>query len=108
MGVRGLCGEFRCVGPDAQRRLREAQRPRLAVALAADRVIAGVGGTVMYLKTGNFTGALFYAGAAVLCAGLAILLFFGCRALTKGLLWLTKKMLLGIKTMLVGKERANA
>ena len=67
-------------------------------------VIAGVGGTVMYLKTGNFVGALFYAGAAVLCAGLAILLFFGCIKLTKTVVKLTGRMLLGIKNSFVGRE----
>ena len=67
-------------------------------------VIAGVGGTVMYLKEGNFVGALFYAGAAVLCAGLAILLFFGCIKLTKAVVKLTARMLLGIKNSFVGKE----
>ena len=66
--------------------------------------IAGVGGTVMYLKEGNFAGALFSAGAAVLCAGLAILLFFGCIKLTKAVVKLTARMLLGIKNSFVGKE----
>ena len=67
-------------------------------------VIAGVGSTVMYLKEGNFAGALFSAGAAVLCAGLAILLFFGCIKLTKAVVKLTARMLLGIKNSFVGKE----
>ena len=67
-------------------------------------VIAGVGGTVLYLKEGSFAGALFYAGAAVLCAGAAILLFFGCIQLTKAVVKLTGRMLLGIKNSFVGRE----
>ncbi len=56
---------------------------------------------------GNPAGAAFMLGAALVCAGLAILLFFGCLELTKGLLRLTKKMLLSVKGMFMGKEKSK-
>lgn len=42
-------------------------------------------------------------GAGIICAGLSIFLFFGCREVTKGLLIFTKKIALGIKKCFVGK-----
>ncbi|MBR0160975.1 MAG: DUF1700 domain-containing protein [Oscillospiraceae bacterium] len=70
----------------------------------AGGVIAGVAATVMYLMEANFRGALFYAGAAAVCAGLAILLFIGCVRLTKAVAKITRRMLIGIKNAIAGKE----
>ena len=75
------------------------------LSLAAGAV-GGVLSAVWYLIKGNPAAAGFTFGAAVICAGLAILLFYGCVELTKGMIWLTKKMILGIKAMFVGKETA--
>ena len=75
------------------------------LSLAAGAV-GGVLSAVWYLIKGNPAAAGFTFGAAVICAGLAILLFYGCVKLTKGMIWLTKKMILGIKAMFVGKETA--
>lgn len=66
--------------------------------------VGGVLSAVWYLIQGNPSSAFFMLGAGVLCAGLAVLLFYGCVELTKGMIWLTKKMILGIKAMFVGKE----
>ena len=43
-------------------------------------------------------------GAGIFCAGFAILLFFGSKAVTKGVIWITKKLALGIKRCFVKKE----
>ena len=43
-------------------------------------------------------------GAGIFLAGLAVFLFFGCKAVTKGIIWITKKMALGIKRCFVKKE----
>ena len=66
--------------------------------------VGGVLSAGWYLIQGNSASALFLFGAGVLCAGLAVLLFYGCVGLSKGMIWLTKKMILGIKAMFVGKE----
>ena len=69
--------------------------------------VGGLAAAVVFLKNGALAGAGMMLGAAIVCAGLTILLFFGCKALTKGFLWLTKKMLLGIKAMFMGKESSK-
>lgn len=79
-------------------------------AVAPSLAVTAVGGLFMAafdLVKGNPAGAAFMLGAALVCAGLAILLFFGSLELTKGLLRLTKKMLLGVKAMFMGKEKSE-
>ena len=66
--------------------------------------LCGLAGAVMYLGKGNPAGALFVTGGAAVCAGLAILLFFGCREISKGVLRLQGRMVLGAKTSMAGKE----
>ena len=68
--------------------------------------IGGLCIAVYYMIQGNLPGAISILGAALVCAGLTILLFFACLGLTKGMLRLSKKMLLGIKALFIGKERA--
>ena len=74
----------------------------LSLAVSA---LGGIAAAVFFAIKVNLAGAGVMLGAAILCAGLAILVFFGCRTLTKGLLWLTKKMLLGLKSLFIGKEK---
>lgn len=70
-------------------------------------VIGGAAAGVMFAITGNgFTG-IAMVSVGVVCAGLAILLFFGCKAATKGTLLLTRKMALGTKKCFVRKEKAQ-
>ena len=76
------------------------------LSLAAGAV-GGVLSAAWYLVKGNPAAALFTLGAGVICAGLAVLLFYGCVELTKGLIWLTKKMVLGVKALFIGKEIAE-
>jgi len=62
----------------------------------------GLAMAVWYLLRGSAAAAGLMLGAALVCAGLAILLYFGCLALTKGLARLMKKTLLWIKTLFAG------
>ncbi len=66
--------------------------------------LAGIAGMFLYIRETSLAGAAFSLGAGCVCAGLAILLFFACIVLTKGVLTLTGKALLGIKSAFVGKE----
>ena len=66
--------------------------------------IAGMAGIFIYLKAGNPAGAVFSAGAGLVCAGLAILMFFVCAAITKAVAKLTGRMLTKTKTSFVGKD----
>ena len=65
-----------------------------------------VSATVFSFQGNGFTG-LAMLSAGVICAGLSIFMLYGCKAATKGILLLTKKMALGIKTLFVGKEAAK-
>ena len=72
----------------------------LSLAVSA---IAAVPITVRHLVSGNPAGAAFMIGAALACAGLSILLFYLSTLAAKGVLKLTGKTVLGIKSMFVGK-----
>lgn len=63
--------------------------------------------SAMYFAQGNIPVALATSGAALVCVGLAILSFFGCKAATKGTILLTKKLALGIKRLFVRKVDDN-
>lgn len=67
----------------------------------------GVAAGITLCCVGNVISGIFLIGCGLVCAGLAIFLFFGCMAATKGTVWLTKKIALWIKTCFVGKERAE-
>ena len=70
-------------------------------------VIGGAAAGVILAITGNGFMGIAMVSAGVVCAGLAILLFFGCKAATKGTLLLTRKMALGTKKCFVRKEKAQ-
>ena len=63
---------------------------------------AGAGIFSVFVGRG-LTGAVMI-GAGIFCAGLAIFAFFGCRAVTKGIILLTQRMALCIKKCFVKKE----
>lgn len=73
------------------------------VAVSAGSVISGIG-----MITGDSSLAgIALVGAGIVCAGLSIFAFYGCKAATKGTVVLTKKIALGIKKCLAGKEGAK-
>ncbi len=63
-------------------------------------ILLGVG----HLLIGHASSGCFLVSASLLSAGVSIFLFFGCMAATKGTLFLTKKIVLKIKSSFVGKE----
>lgn len=64
-----------------------------------------VAGIVFACNRNALTGILML-GVGILCAGLAIFMFYGCKATTKGILVLTKKMAIWIKNCFRKKEEA--
>ena len=66
--------------------------------------LCGVASAVLFACQGSGLTAGAVLGAGIFCTGLSIFLFFGCKAATKGLLVLTKKMALESKSRFVGKE----
>ncbi len=72
----------------------------LAVAICG---LAFVGVAVALLFDGQFVPGGVVFGAGLVCMGLSILLFFVFNLVTKGILWVSKKVLIGIKGLFIGK-----
>lgn len=68
--------------------------------------IGGVAACVVLTVGGNGASGLAMLAAGIVCAGLSIFMFYGCRAATKGILAITKKMAILIKKCFRGKETA--
>ncbi len=69
--------------------------------------VGGVAAGVVLAVYGKGLQGLAIIGAGIFCAGCAILLFFGCKMATEGVLWLTKKIFLCIKSRFTKKEEAK-
>ena len=67
--------------------------------------LGGIVASAALFAQGNTSVALALLGAGLMLAGCSIFLFFGCLAASKGVVILTKKIFMGIKTMLIGKEQ---
>lgn len=59
--------------------------------------VSGVAAGIFFAFSGNGLTGIAMVGAGIVCAGLAIFLFFGCKTATKGIIHLTQKLALGIK-----------
>lgn len=68
--------------------------------------ICGVLTCVIFTVGGNVASGIAMLAAGIVCAGLSIFAFYGCKAVTKGILMLTKKMAIGIKNCFMKKEEA--
>lgn len=58
----------------------------------------GLASGVLFVFGGNLPSGIAMISAGLICAGLSIFMYFGCRAATKGILMLTKKFTLWIKS----------
>ncbi len=65
--------------------------------------VGGVASGIVFIVVGNALTGFAMIGAGLLLAGLSIFSFFGCRAATKGIILLTKKIAIGIKNLIIGK-----
>ncbi len=75
------------------------------VSLAAGS-IGGVLSCIIFAIDGNVASGISMLAAGIVCTGLSIFSFYGCKAATKGILILTKKMAIGIKNCFMKKEGA--
>jgi uncharacterized membrane protein len=75
----------------------------LPVSLAISAVAAPVA-FVVFIVQGFPIAALGTLGAGFFALGFAVFLFFGCMAATKGTVYLTKKMGLGIWRLIAGRR----
>lgn len=61
---------------------------------------------IIFTCTGNKLTGVAMLATAIVCAGLSIFAFYGCKAATRGILLLTKKMAVGTKKCFMKKEEA--
>lgn len=66
--------------------------------------VGGVLACVVFVTGGSGASGLAILAAGIVCAGLSILMFYGCRAATDGTLILTRKMAIRIKKRFIRKE----
>lgn len=64
----------------------------------------GIIGGIISTINGYAAPGVAVIGISIACAGLSIFMFFACKAATKGIVWLTKKIMLLIKKPFVKKE----
>ncbi len=68
--------------------------------------VGGVLACVMFTAGGKGASGAAVLAAGIVCAGLSIFMFYGCREATKGILILTKKTAIWMKHCLIEKEDA--
>ncbi len=69
-------------------------------------VVGGIAAGVVSAYSGNIPAGIAVIGAAIVSAGLAIFACHGCKAATKGVLVLTKKLALWMKRCFIRREEA--
>ena len=67
--------------------------------------VGGVLGGMLFVGLGKTTAGFGLIGAALVCGGLSILTFYGCKHITVAMAWLTKKIALFIKKCFTKKEK---
>ena len=67
---------------------------------------ACIAASVIFISGGNAVAGVAVLAAGIVCAGLSVFAFFGCRAATKGAVVLAKKIALQIKNRFIKKEEA--
>lgn len=60
--------------------------------------------SILLLANGGVASGLMVLSAGIVCAGLAIFMFFGCREATKGILTFTKDITMWIKNCFIKRE----
>ena len=61
---------------------------------------------VLLVAGGSGASGIVTLSAGIICAGLSIFMFFGCRETARGILILTRKITIGIKNRFIGKGEA--
>ena len=68
--------------------------------------ISGILSCVFFSIGGNGASGVAMLAAGIVCVGLSIFMFYGCKAATNGILILTKKIAIWIKNCFIKKEEA--
>lgn len=73
------------------------------VSLAVCGIVGIIAGTVYTFSVGTIPG-IALIGASLVCAGVAIFAFYGCKFVTRGIIWLSKKLWLCVKYSFIRRE----
>ena len=79
-------------------------------AVCASIVACAVGGVlacVVFILRGYTASGIAMLAAGIVCAGLSIFMFYGCKAATTGVVTLTKKIAIWIKNCFIKKEEVG-
>lgn len=68
--------------------------------------VGGVLACVIFTAGGNTASGVAMLSAGIVCAGLSVFMFYGCKAATKGILMLTRKTAIWTGNCFVKKEEA--
>lgn len=68
--------------------------------------IGGVLACVIFTVGGNIASGIAMLAAGIICAGISVFMFYGCKAAIKGTLLLSKKMAICTKNCFIKKEEA--
>lgn len=68
--------------------------------------VAGVPTMIIFAAGGKTLPGLAILAAGLVCAGLSVFAFYGCKAITKVILLFTKEIAIRIKKCFIGKEEA--
>lgn len=68
--------------------------------------LTGIAAGVYFATGGNTLTGIAVMGAGFVCAGLSVFVFYECKAATKGILILTRKLAIRIKNCFINKEEA--
>ena len=68
---------------------------------------AGIAAGGVFAAVSNVPTGVAIIASGMVCLGLSIFFFFGCKVVTKGLLFLTRKIILVMKNRLVKGEKRN-
>lgn len=68
--------------------------------------IGGVVAGIIFACSDNVLPGIAVIGAGIVCTGLSVFMFYGCKAATKGILVLTMKIAVWIKNCFIKKEVA--
>ena len=69
--------------------------------------VGSVPGCIIFAAGGSGASGLALLGGGLVCAGLSVFMFFGCKKATEGILTLTMKFAIWIKNCFKGKEAAK-
>lgn len=66
--------------------------------------VASIPAGIIFIANNSIASGAAMFAAAMVCAGLTIFMFYGCKTTTKGTLTFTKKIAIGIKNCFIKKE----